>query len=302
MRLDKSGVGVIAASIIGTALALGSFVFRGGPIAAAVSAERPNLDKPAVAHAGDPRGLRLNEAQVKSLSIAPVGERTFAADREAIGVIDFNQYMTVQVLPPWTGRIVELLAREGDEVKKEQVLFVIDSPDLVQAESALISAAGVRNLTTRALARAKELFGVQGIAQKDYDQVVSDQQAAEGAYQAARDAVRIFGKTDAEIDMIVAQRRIDARLPIRSTIRGRVTARSAAPGTLVQPGGTPAPYTVSDLSSKWMLANVTESDLPLLKLGQQVDVRLTAYPGHRVDCLSERRRYATRAACGRRRA
>lgn len=279
MRLNKNGVGVIAASIIGTALALGSFLFLGASNGAAFSAESSGASKQDAPRADDLRTLRLDEAQAKSLSIVTVGERAFSPEREAVGVIDFNQYMTVQVSPPWTGRIVELLAREGDDVKKGQVLFMIESPDLVQAESALIAAAGVRNLTTRTLSRAKELVAVQGIAQKDYDQAVSDQQTAEGNFQAARDAVRIFGKTDAEIDRIVAERRIDARLPVRSSIRGRVTARNAAPGTLVQPGGTPAPYTVSDLSSKWMLANVTESDLPMLKLGQSVDVHMTAFPG-----------------------
>jgi cobalt-zinc-cadmium efflux system membrane fusion protein len=143
----------------------------------------------------------------------------------------------------------------------------------------LITTAGVLTLTTRVLERAQQLYAVQGVAQKELDQAVSDQQAAEGAFKAARDAVRIFGKTDADMDRIVADRKIDPVLVVRSPIAGRVTARNAAPGVLAQPGTAPAPYTLSDISTMWMLANVAETDFPFLRLGVAVDVTVKAYPG-----------------------
>jgi membrane fusion protein, heavy metal efflux system len=55
-------------------------------------------------------------------------------------------------------------------------------------------------------------------------------------------------------------------------------ARSAAPGFLTQPGNAPAPYSVADLSTMWMIANVIETDAPAYKLGQQVEVTVPAYP------------------------
>jgi cobalt-zinc-cadmium efflux system membrane fusion protein len=223
--------------------------------------------------------VELTATQLRSVSVQPVTERAFTIERETVGNIDFNQDMTVQVSPPYQGRIVKLLAQTGDAVKKGQLLFTIDSPDLVQAESTLISAAGVLKLTTGVLERAKGLYAIQGIPLKEYEQAVSDQQAAEAAYKAVRDAVRIFGKTDSQMDRIVQQRRVDAQMPVLSPISGVVTARSAAPGTLVQPGASPAPYTVADLTSKWLIADVPEADLPALRLGQTVDVRLLAYPG-----------------------
>lgn len=81
------------------------------------------------------------------------------------------------------------------------------------------------------------------------------------------------------MDRIVADRRLDAQMPVPSPIAGVVTARNAAPGTLVQPGGTPAPYSVADVSSKWLLADVPEANIPALQLGQAVDVSVLAYPG-----------------------
>ncbi len=133
-------------------------------------------------------------------------------------------------------------------------------------------------LTSRNLMRLKQLYETRAISQKDLEQAISDQQTAEGALRAARDAVRIFGKTDADIDMIIKERRADPTLIVASPISGRITARNAAPGLLVQPGNPPAPFTVADLSTMWMLANVAESDSPAFNLGQEVKVSVMAYP------------------------
>ncbi len=225
------------------------------------------------------QSVELTAPQLRSVSVQPVAEHVFKLERETVGTIDFDEDRTVQVSSPYQGRIVRLLARTGDKVRKGQLLFTIDSPDLVQAESTLVSAAGVLQLTTKALDRAKGLYAIQGMAQKDYQQAISDQQAAEAAYKAARDAVRIFGKSEEEMDRMVARRRIDAQMPVSSPIDGVVTARNAAPGTLVQPGATPAPYSVADVTTKWLLADVPEADVPLLRLGQAVDVKVLAYPG-----------------------
>ncbi len=223
--------------------------------------------------------VQLSATQLRSVSVQTVSEHTFTPEQETVGNIDFDQDMAVQVSPPYQGRILRLLAKAGDHVSKGQLLFTIDSPDLVQAESTLIATAGTLKLASSVLERARGLYALQGIAQKEYEQAVSDQQAAVAAYAAARNAVRIFGKTDQQMDRMVADRQLDAEMPVPSPIAGVVTARNAAPGTLVQPGGTPAPYSVADVSSKWLLADVSEANIPSLQVGQAIDVRVLAYPG-----------------------
>jgi cobalt-zinc-cadmium efflux system membrane fusion protein len=163
-------------------------------------------------------------------------------------------------------------------VQKGQTLFTIDSPDLLQAESTMIAAAGVLDFTTRNLARLRELYKTRAVSQKDMEQAASDQQTAEGALRAARDSVRLFGKTNAEIDRIIAERKADPILVVPSPITGRVTARNAAPGLYVQPGNPPAPYSVADVDTMWMLANVPENDSPAFRVGQEVTVKVGAFP------------------------
>ncbi|MBV8509832.1 MAG: efflux RND transporter periplasmic adaptor subunit, partial [Xanthobacteraceae bacterium] len=167
------------------------------------SGRAPNPD------ALDVNSLELAERDVATVKPEVVANREFPVEKTAIGSIDFNQDMTVQVFTPYPGRIVQLSAQLGDEVQKGQVLFTIDSPDLVQASSTLISAASVLDLTSRNLVRAKTLYETRAWSQQLYEQAVSDQQTAEGNLRAARDAVRIFGKTDAEMDRMIKERKVD---------------------------------------------------------------------------------------------
>jgi membrane fusion protein, heavy metal efflux system len=223
--------------------------------------------------------LELTDSQLQSVKVAPVEERQFPVQKEAVGSIDFNEDLAVQVFTPYQGKIIALFAQVGDDVKRGQTLFTIDSPDLLQAESTLIAAAGVLDFTTRNLARLQGLYTTRAVSQHDVEQAASDQQTAEGNLRAARDAVRIFGKTDADIDNIVAKRSADPTLVVPSPIAGRIVARNAAPGLFVQPGSAPAPYTVANIDTMWMLANVAETDSPAFRVGQPVRVRIDAFPG-----------------------
>jgi len=242
---------------------------------------------PTGAHADAPGqrqdSIDLSDAQLSSVKVEPVEERDFPQEKEAVGSINFNEDLAVQVFTPYQGRIIALFAEVGNDVKKGQTLFTIDSPDLLQAESTLIAAAGVLELTTRNLARLKELYTTRAVSQRDYDQGISDQQTAEGNLRAARDSVRLFGKTNEEIDRIVTDRKADPTLVVPSPIDGRITARSAAPGLFVQPGSAPAPYTMANIDTMWMLANVAENDSPAFQVGQAVQVTISAFPGRLFD-------------------
>jgi membrane fusion protein, heavy metal efflux system len=228
--------------------------------------------------AADDQSVDLTEKQAASLKIGPIVSRDFVIQKTSVGTIDFNENLLVQVFSQYQGKILKAFYNIGDEVKASDVLFTIDSPDLLQAESTLLAAAGVLELQKKTLARVTNLLKSGGAAQKDVDQSTSDEQTAEGNFKAAKDAVRIFGKSDAEIEQVVSDRKVDSTLVVPSPISGRVVARNAAPGFLTQPGNAPAPFTVADLSTMWMLANVIETDAPAYKLGQQVEVTVPAYP------------------------
>src|SRR6185437_4541534 len=158
--------------------------------------------------ANEDQSVDLTDTQAAALKIGPVASRDFVIQKTAVGTIDFNENLLVQVFSQYQGKILKAFYNIGDEVKGGDVLFTIDSPDLLQAESTLLAAAGVLELQKKVLARVTNLLKSGGSAQKDVDQSTSDEQTAEGNFKAAKDAVRIFGKTDAEIDQIVEKRKV----------------------------------------------------------------------------------------------
>jgi len=179
--------------VMSAAAIAGSRYFAGPTSAAAAKNQMPAVQTTSSA---DPalQFVELTEKQVGSLKIGPVELRSFEVLKTAVGTIDFNQNVLVQVFSQYPGKILKAFFNLGDEVKQSDILFTIDSPDLLQAESALLASAGVLELQTRVLARATQLLRAGGSAQKDVDQATSDQQTAEGNFKAAKNAVRIFGK------------------------------------------------------------------------------------------------------------
>jgi len=264
--------------IMGIAVFIGGAYLAGSTKVGAAPEDRDHAARSASIVETGPPFVELTDKQTGSLTIVPVQLRGFELSKTAVGTIDFDENMLVQVFSQYPGKILKAFFNLGDEVRQGDTLFTIDSPDLLQAESALLASAGILELQTRTLARATQLLRAGGSAQKDVDQATSDQQTADGNFKAARNAVRIFGKTDAEIDQILAQRKVDSTLLVPSPITGRIIARNAAPGFLTQPGNAPAPYSVADLSMMWMIANVIETDAPAYSVGQEVEVRVPAYP------------------------
>jgi len=280
ITLGAALIAIVASFLAGAYLAGGYRGPRGGAFAVGDAVAAPEAALGPKATSGPAANIvELRETQLNAVKVEVASEREFPVEKSAVGSIDFNEEMLTQVFTPYQGRIIGLFAKIGDEVKKGQTLFTIDSPDLLAADSNLISTTGVLQLTTRNLTRLRSLYESRAVSQKEVEQAVADQQTAEGALRAARDAVRIFGKADAEIDKIVAERMADPTLVVPSPISGRVTARNASPGLLVQPGVQPAPFVVADVSTLWMMANVAESDSPSFRVGQDVRVTVLAHPG-----------------------
>lgn len=274
LRVNKR---VIAAAVTVAIVVIAAAVFLSGRGQSSTESARGNTS---ISNSSQSTPtVDLSQSQLSSVKIEPVGTYRFDVEKEAVGNISYADDLSVDVYPQNPGTIIKALVELGAQVQKDQPLYTIKSPDLIQAESTLIGAAATYELTTKELARAKDLYTTNvGVPQKELEQAISDQQTAEGALKAARDAVRVFGKTDAEIDQMIASRKIDSALVVRSPIAGKVTSFNAPAGLLVQPGTPPAPYSVANVTVKWMLANVPEGETAAYHLQQPVEVKVLAYP------------------------
>lgn len=264
----------LAAAAVASAIIIAGIVYAG-------THHGDDAEAPMESVAGkvDKEVVRIQTDQTPTFDVGIAKNHVFDNVRHAIGVIDFNQDRTTKLYSAYQGRVSKVLVKAGDDVKAGQVLFTVAVPDMSQAASALISSSAALRNANETLKRAQTLASDSSIAQKELLQAQTDQQSAKAAYDAARQNLHLFDLSDAEISRIEQDRRIGLEFSVKSTMAGRVTARAAQPGQLVQPGTDPAPVVVSDMRSLWMVANIPESDFSQYRIGQPVDVHVSAWPG-----------------------
>jgi cobalt-zinc-cadmium efflux system membrane fusion protein len=205
-----------------------------------------------------------------------------------------NDDRATPVFSPYNGRVVRAFARMGEDVKAGDTLFEIETTDLAGAAGDLLSAVDAANKARATLDQAKReetrqgnLFAARAASQRDVEQArvavtgaVADLRTSEATLSAARDKLRVLGRTAEQIRQIEETRRVDAIVPVLAPIGGTVTQRRVGPGQWVSTGAGDPLYTIADLSTVWLVAAVREMDAPLMKVGQQVDVTVGALPDH----------------------
>ena len=243
---------------------------------------------------GDADGaFRPSDTQWASLKLAAVRQVAFRDERATDGKIAINDDTTTPVFSPYSGRVSRLIAKPGDHVERGAPLFAIEASEFVQGQNDLVTAvAGVDKAKSRLqLAkqvekRQKELLAIKGGALKDLEQAQSDlvnaqgdMRSAEITLAAARNRLRILGRTDEEIDKLEKTDRIGAETIVNAPIGGTIIQRKVGLGQYINTGASDPIFTVGDLSTVWLVANVRESDAPKMKVGAPVEVSVLAYPG-----------------------
>jgi membrane fusion protein, heavy metal efflux system len=244
--------------------------------------------------------FRPTDAQWLNIKTDRVHEVVFRSEHRTDGKIAIDDDQTTPVFSPFSGRVTRILAKPGDEVDEGAPLFAIEAFEFVEAQKDLVTAAASLEAarTRLKLAESAETSLGQADEGKTADETdrrraeleTAEAQAGLASATAAREAVRarlrIFGKTDKEIDALEANpsgQAIKAETIITAPVPGTVTDRDVAVGQYVKSIGTasqPKPqFTIADLSSLLLVANVRESAVPLIKKGQTLEVHVPAYPG-----------------------
>lgn len=247
---------------------------------------------PAQAAPQDPNSVTIEDGQIQNIKLAAATAKDFTIEKIATGKIAYNDDVVTPVFSPYTGRIVRLLAKPGEAVKRGTLLAEVDTTDVVQAEQDLINqlATIAKARTALDLAKRNELrqhtlysnkaasLAVWEQAQSDLKNAESDLQAADAGLVAMRNRLKLFGKDDADIQAVERDRKIDRIARVISPLAGTITARKVGPGQFVKPDNPDPIFVIANLSSMWMLADVYETDVPLIKMGQPVEVKVMAYP------------------------
>src|SRR6185503_12347975 len=236
--------------------------------------------------------VRVTAERMHRLSIVDVELCSFHPQKSAIGQIAFNEDASTAVLTPFSGRVTRLFAKIGDEVKRGNPLFEIDSPEVVQAQTDLIAAVQALEKSKSQLALARSvadrqagLYAVKATSQRELEQARADRAAAEtevrtaeGILTAARHRLRMLGRSEAEVARVERERTIDPLITVNAPIDGTVISRKVGPGQYVRSDSGDQLYAISDLTTMWVKASVPESDIRLVRIGQEIEVSVGAVP------------------------
>jgi cobalt-zinc-cadmium efflux system membrane fusion protein len=262
---------------------------------------QPRADQPEnsrLAKSTDPPGtFRPTQLQWRGLKLAPVTMMTFRPEQVTEGTIAVDDDLTTPVFSHYSGRVTKVMAMLGDVVEPRAPLFVIHATEFVQAQNDLITALAnlrtARSQLTMAQTtekRTHELYLAQGGSLKDWQQAQTDLITAQNtvrsdeiALHAVRNRLRILGKTDEEIASLEAQptQKLDPVATVTAPVRGTITQRQIGVGQYINSeaaGATNPVFTISDLSTVYLIANVREVDAPLMHVGLPLEVHVLAYP------------------------
>ncbi len=195
------------------------------------------------------------------------------------GKVAYGEDRYSKISSPLQGRVVEVRAKLGDHVKSGDVLLVIDSPDITAAYSEFVKEASDLQFATRAYELAKDLYENKALPLKDFKQAENDLIKARAGFRRAKERLLSLKVPAAELEKPLAEQTISSRFELRSPLAGTVVERTVTPGQSV--GGDPSQvlFTVADLDTLQVVADVYERDLDLVEAGQVATVTVEAYPG-----------------------
>ncbi|HEY0515345.1 MAG TPA: efflux RND transporter periplasmic adaptor subunit [Thermoanaerobaculia bacterium] len=228
--------------------------------------------------AAKPAELTLDPAQRQKIRLETVAATRYRRTIETTGTVAFDQNRATQVLAPISGPVSRILVEVGARVGRSQGLAVVASPDFAADVSALRKAEATAKNARRVANLDEQLWKNDAIARRDVEQAETDAVAAEADRDAALQQLRDLG-VDAKTLNDIQQNRPAANAGglIRAPLAGTVVEKLITPGQLLQAGTTPC-FTVADLSTVWVMANIFEADLPFIAAGDSARV-LTESPG-----------------------
>lgn len=211
------------------------------------------------------------------LKTAPVQSQAFSAELAATGEVDFDRNRLAHVSPRLAGRVTDVKANLGDEVKKGDWLAAIDSIELGQAKAAYLTASARADVTRRAFEREQKLFEEKISPEREMLEARADWLAARSELNAASETLRLYGLTKRDIENIRFGDPQASIVPLRAPIAGRVVEKHVTQGELVTPEKNL--FSIADLSTLWVWTDIFERDLAKVHLGDEVAITTESLPG-----------------------
>jgi cobalt-zinc-cadmium efflux system membrane fusion protein len=224
------------------------------------------------ASASKPSNLTLTPAQQARVQIDTIAPSQFTPSVLTTGTVAFNGDRSTQVISPVSGPVTRLLVQPGTPVSAGTALAMVSSPDFAAAIGSYRKAVAAATNLQRIADQNAQLYKTDALSRRELEQSQTDASAAVADRESALEQVRSLGINPSTLDAgASAAASSNIAGVIRAPIPGTVVERLITPGQLLQAGTTPA-FTIADLSTVWVMANVFESDLGAVHKGERVTV------------------------------
>lgn len=208
------------------------------------------------------------------IKVTSAGNTQVSDTLRVAGKVDFDQARVTRIGATVTGRVIEIQAHLGQQVRVGDSLAVINSTELGEAQLSYLKARAQADLQARSVERARQLFAADVIGKAELQRRESELSIASAEQRGAADQLRVLGMSSGAINKLGSSGAINSVTSVASTMAGTVVERQVAPGQVVQPAD--ALYVVADLSRVWVTAEVPEQQGALVKSGQTVDIEVPA--------------------------
>ena len=220
--------------------------------------------------------LGQEAAERAGISVTTVTTGSTAGGLAAPGLVEPNTYKRVVVTPLVAGRITRVGAELGDHVRVGQTIAQVFSPELAEAQTRYISARATLEAHERELARTESLVRIGAASREELERTHAQHAAHRADVQTAASRLQLLGLSSETIEALGPGTPVDAITDVPSPITGVVTERLANVGLNVDQ--STALFTVVDLSTVWVVAEIYERDFSRVRVGTAATITTTAYP------------------------
>jgi len=205
------------------------------------------------------------------------------ARRDFPGTIQPNENARAEITPLVRGRVVDVYADVGQEVKTGTLLARLYSSEVGQAQSTYLKAMAGLHEAELAFDRARDLLKAKAVSRAELQRREAEVKSLRAEGREARARLELLGMHERDVRRLERDHTVQPYVPIRSPFAGRVIARNVTRGEVVEIDETV--FVVADLSTVWVIANIPEKDIPYIhqfgNAGRTVDVLVSAYPRER---------------------
>jgi cobalt-zinc-cadmium efflux system membrane fusion protein len=213
--------------------------------------------------------------QMSHIQVVTVEQGPLPRTLRLSGAVEYNDFKTTPVITQVGGPVSRVVAVQGEHVRAGQPLLYIASPDYSLLRSAYLKARDAFQLADKFYIRAQDLYAHHAIAEADVEQAQSNRTQAQADFESSADAIRILGIANPET---IVTKPPSPEVPLYSPVAGEIVDRMCSAGQLLAAGATQC-FTLSDMSSVWILVNIYQNDVAYVHAGDSVTIENESYPG-----------------------